>query len=570
MSELTRRLFDVLHKRMTLSVKSLGLLAIVVIACGFLVGFFGRSDDDLMLKTRQWIGVFGKVYTEVALNYVDPVDPERFMHAGIDGMLKTLDPYTVYLGEKESDEMDLVTTGKYAGVGITIGVRDGYITVLSPMEGFSAAKQGIQSGDRILEVDGKSLKSLSTDDVRELVRGVPGTSLKMKIEREGEPKPLEFVLIREEIPVRNVTYAGFVSDGIGYIRLERFSRTAGDDVRTSIKDLRSKGTIKGVVLDLRDNPGGLLDIAVDVVSKFLPESTLVVSTRGRRSDSERKYYSTETPMLGDVPLAVLVDRGSASASEIVAGAIQDVDRGVIVGTRSFGKGLVQTITRITENSSLKITSGRYYTPSGRSIQEIDYFHRTKDGVFTVKPDSARKQFRTAHNRIVLDGEGIVPDSTVPDEPTNRLLDELTRKAMLFKFANHLATEKRSFPENFEVTDELIREFDAFLKERDFQYEEEAEVQLKALRETGGKARYGKSFSDEVDRLEKIIGVEKGRAFERYDKEIRNALKLEIIERLRGEKAAIQASFKDDRQLQVATTLLKNRPVYAKLMGGGKK
>ena len=570
MSELTRRLFDVLHKRMTLSVKSLGLLAIVVIACGFLVGFFGRSDDDLMLKTRQWIGVFGKVYTEVALNYVDPVDPERFMHAGIDGMLKTLDPYTVYLGEKESDEMDLVTTGKYAGVGITIGVRDGYITVLSPMEGFSAAKQGIQSGDRILEVDGKPLKSLSTDDVRELVRGVPGTSLKMKIEREGELKPLEFVLIREEIPVRNVTYAGFVSDGIAYIRLERFSRTAGDDVRTSIKDLRSKGTIKGVVLDLRDNPGGLLDIAVDVVSKFLPESTLVVSTRGRRSDSERKYYSTETPMLGDVPLAVLVDRGSASASEIVAGAIQDVDRGVIVGTRSFGKGLVQTITRITENSSLKITSGRYYTPSGRSIQEIDYFHRTKDGVFTVKPDSARKQFRTAHNRIVLDGEGIVPDSTVPDEPTNRLLDELTRKAMLFKFANHLATEKRSFPENFEVTDELIREFDAFLKERDFQYEEEAEVQLKALRETGGKARYGKSFSDEVDRLEKIIGVEKGRAFERYDKEIRNALKLEIIERLRGEKAAIQASFKDDRQLQVATTLLKNRPVYAKLMGGGKK
>jgi carboxyl-terminal processing protease len=570
MSDSKRPWFDILQKQMTLSVRSLGLLAIVVIASGFLVGFFGRSDDDLMLKTRQWIGVFGKVYTDVALNYVDPVDPERFMHAGIDGMLKTLDPYTVYLGEKESDEMDLVTTGKYAGVGITIGLRDGYITVINPMEGFSAAKQGIQSGDRILEIDGKVLKSHSTDDVRELVRGVPGTSLKMKIEREGEPKPLEFVLIREEIPVRNVTFAGFVSDGIAYIRLERFSRTAGDDVRSSIKDLRSKGTIKGVVLDMRDNPGGLLDIAVDVVSKFLPESTLVVSTKGRRSDSERKYYSTETPMLGDVPLAVLVDRGSASASEIVAGAIQDVDRGVIIGTRSFGKGLVQTITRITENSSLKITSGRYYTPSGRSIQEIDYFHRTKDGVFTVKPDSARKQFRTAHNRIVLDGEGIVPDSTVPDDPSNKLLDELTRKAMLFKFANRLATEKRSFPDNFEVTDELVREFDAFLKEKDFQHEEEAEVQLKALRETGGKARYGKSFSDEVDRLEKIISLEKGRAFERYDKEIRKALKLEITERLRGEKAAIQASFKDDRQLQVAATLLKNRTVYAKLLGGAKK
>ncbi len=570
MSDPRQHWFEILHKRMTISVRSLGMLAIAVIASGFLVGFFGRSDDDLMLKTRQWIGVFGKVYTDVALNYVDPVDPERFMHAGIDGMLKTLDPYTVYLGEKESDEMDLVTTGKYAGVGITIGLRDGYITVISPMEGFSAAKQGIQSGDRILEIDGKVLKSLSTDDVRELVRGVPGTSVKMKIEREGEHKPLEFVLIREEIPVRNVTYAGFVSDGIAYIRLERFSRTAGDDVRSSIKDLQSKGPIKGVVLDLRDNPGGLLDIAVDVVSKFLPESTLVVSTKGRRSDSERKYYSTETPMLGDVPLAVLVDGGSASASEIVAGAIQDVDRGVIVGTRSFGKGLVQTITRITETSSLKITSGRYYTPSGRSIQEIDYFHRTKDGVFTVKPDSARKQFRTAHNRIVLDGEGIVPDSTVPDEPSVKLLTELTRKAILFKFANHLATEKRSFTENFEVGDELVREFEAFLKEKDFRYEEEAEVQLKALRETGGKARYGKSFTDEVDRLEKIVGMEKGRTFERYDKEIRKALKLEIIERLRGEKAAIQASFKDDRQLQVAATLLKNRTVYAKLLHGERK
>lgn len=570
MNDRQHRLLAVLRKRTTLSVSSLGLLAIAVIASGFLVGFFGRSDDDLMLKTRQWIGVFGKVYTDVALNYVDPIDPERFMHAGIDGMLKTLDPYTVYLGEKESDELDLVTTGKYAGVGITIGLRDGYITVISPMEGYSAAKQGIQSGDRILEIDGKVLKSRSTEEVRELVRGVPGTSLKMKIEREGELQPIEFVLIREEIPVRNVTFAGFVSDGIAYIRLERFSRTAGDDVRSSIKDLQSKGSIKGVVLDLRDNPGGLLDIAVDVVSKFLPESTLVVSTKGRRNDSERKYYTTETPMLGDVPLAVLVDRGSASASEIVAGAIQDLDRGVIVGTRSFGKGLVQTITRITENSSLKITSGRYYTPSGRSIQEVDYSHRTRDGVFTVKPDSARNRFRTAHNRLVLDGEGIVPDTTVPDESSSKLLEELARKAMLFKFANHLATVKRNLPENLEVTDALVLEFDAFLKEKNFQYEEESEVQLKALRESAGKARYGKQFYEEVDRLAKIILEEKGRAFERYDKEVRRALKLEIIERFKGEKTAIQASFKDDRQLQIAATLLKSKGAYARLLAGEKK
>jgi carboxyl-terminal processing protease len=559
-----------LQTRVTMSVRTISLLVIAVVACGFLAGFFGNSDDDLMLKTRQWIGVFGKIYTDVAVNYVDQVDPERFMHAGIDGMLKTLDPYTVYLGEKESDEIDLVTTGKYAGVGITIGLRDGYITVISPMEGFSAARQGIQSGDRIIEIDGKVVKNLSMDAVRELVRGAPGSTVKMKIEREGEAKPLEFLLVREEIPVRNVSYAGFVTDGVGYIKLERFSRTAGDDVRSSIKDLRDKGAIKGIILDLRDNPGGLLDIAVDVTSKFLPESTLVVSTRGRRADTEHRYYSTETPMLPDVPFAVLIDRGSASASEIVAGAIQDLDRGVLVGTRSFGKGLVQTISRITENSSLKITSGRYYTPSGRSIQEIDYFHRTKDGVFTVKPDSARKQFRTRHNRIVLDGEGIVPDSTVPDDQSSKLLDELGRKAMLFKFANHLATEKKIAVDNFEVTNELMKDFEAYLKERDFQYEEDSEIKLKQLRETAEKERYGKSFYDGIDRMEKIIEAEKARAFDRYDSEIRKALRLEIIDRIKGDKAAIQASFRDDTQLQVAVAILKNKSLYNKMLNGAKK
>ena len=564
-----RRWSHVLHKRVTMSVRTISLLAIAVVACGILVGFFRNSDDDLMLKTRQWIGVFGKIYTDVAVNYVDQVDPERFMRAGIDGMLKTLDPYTVYLGEKESDEIDLVTTGKYAGVGITIGLRDGYITVINPMEGFSAARQGIQSGDRILEIDGRVVKNLSMDAVRELVRGAPGTTVKMKIEREGEAKPLEFLLVREEIPVRNVSYAGFVTDGIGYIKLERFSRTAGDDVRSSIKDLRDKGAVKGIILDLRDNPGGLLDIAVDVTSKFLPESTLVVSTRGRRADTEHKYFSTETPMLPDVPLAVLIDRGSASASEIVAGAIQDLDRGGLVGTRSFGKGLVQTITRITENSSLKITSGRYYTPSGRSIQEIDYFHRTKDGVFTVKPDSARKQFRTRHNRIVLDGEGIVPDSTVPDDQSSKLLDELARKAMLFKFANHLAAEKKVVADNFEVTNDLMKQFESYLKEGDFKYEEDSEIKLKQLRETAEKERYGKPFYDGIDRMEKIIEAEKARAFDRYNSEIRKALRLEIIDRMKGDKAAIQASFRDDTQLQTAVAILKNKVLYSKMLSGPK-
>jgi carboxyl-terminal processing protease len=543
---------------------------LLVVGSGIGLSYVLAGQDDLFLKTRLWIEVFGKVYTDVVVNYVDAVNPEKIMHAGIDGMLKTLDPYTVFLGEKESDEMELVTTGKYAGVGITIGMRDGFITVINTMEGFSAAKQGIQSGDRIIDIDGQNARTMTPDEVRNHSRGTPGTTVRMTVEREGEPKPIEFVLIREEIPVRNVTYSGFAGDGIGYIRLERFSRTAGEDVRNAIRELREKSSLKGIVLDLRDNPGGLLDMAVDVVSKFVPESTLVVSTRGRRNDSERKYFSYEKPMLEDTPMAVLIDHGSASASEIVAGAFQDLDRAVLVGTRSFGKGLVQTITRISDGNSLKITTGRYYTPSGRSIQEVDYFHRTKEGVVTVKPDSLRKEFRTAHDRKVLDGRGISPDSTVPEEPESRLVEELSRKAMFFKFANHLASQKKSIPDKFVVDDQLLKEFEAFLKEREFQYEEEAETKLKELREAASKERYGKSFYDDIDRLEKAVIAEKARAFQRYDKEIREALRLEIIGRLKGDKAAIAASIGDDRQLQVAVGLVKNKALYKKLLASNSR
>ncbi|MEK6566071.1 MAG: S41 family peptidase, partial [Bacteroidota bacterium] len=378
--------------------KRRNVIYVSVLVAGFLMlGFSGNADNDLFLRINKGIDVFGKVYKEIAINYVDDVDPDRFMRAGIDGMLKTLDPYTVYIGEKESDELDLVTTGKYGGVGITIGNRDGMITVISLMEGFSAARQGIEVGDRIVDVDGKRVVGSSLEDVRQLVRGAPGTEVRVKIEREGAIEPLEFALMREEIPVRNVTYTGYVEKGLGYIRLERFSRTAGDDLRNALKDLRVTGELKGLVLDLRDNPGGLLDIAVETSAKFLAESSLVVSTRGRRGDADRKYYSTEKPMLVDVPLVVLVNRGTASASEIVSGAIQDLDRGVIVGSRTFGKGLVQTITRLSDNSSLKITTARYYTPSGRCIQEIDYSHRTRDGNVVTFADSLKREFRTAHN-----------------------------------------------------------------------------------------------------------------------------------------------------------------------------
>ena len=548
--------------------KRRNVIYVSVLAAGFLMlGFSGNTDNDLFLRINKGIDVFGKVYKEIAVNYVDDVDPDRFMRAGIDGMLKTLDPYTVYIGEKENDELDLVTTGKYGGVGITIGNRDGVITVIGLMEGFSAARQGIEVGDRIVEVDGKRVLGSSLEDVRQLVRGAPGTEVRMKIEREGAFEPLEFALMREEIPVRNVTYTGYVEKGLGYVRLERFSRTAGDDLRNALKDLRVTGELKGMVLDLRDNPGGLLDIAVETSSKFLAESSLVVSTRGRRGDADRKYYSTEKPMLVDVPLVVLVNRGTASASEIVSGAIQDLDRGVIVGSRTFGKGLVQTITRLSDNSSLKITTARYYTPSGRCIQEIDYSHRTRDGNVLTFADSLKREFRTAHNRKVLEGGGIQPDSIVTDEEDNRFISELYRKSMLFKFANTYATEHKNLPDNFQVTSEILRDFEKFLKEKKFDFQEEVELRLKELKEAAEKSRFGSAFFDEAKKIDGLIAAEKTRMMDRYRTELKSVLRTEIIGRIKGEKARVESSFGDDRQLQVATTLLKNKKLYERLLAG---
>jgi carboxyl-terminal processing protease len=422
-------------------------------------------------------------------------------------------------------------------------------------------------GDRIVGVDGKDVKGLTLEQVRNMVRGVPGTDIRVRIEREGEALPIEFVLVREEIPVRNVSYTGYVEQGIGYIRLERFSRTAGDDVRNSIKDLRSRGQLKALILDLRDNPGGLLDIAVDVSEKLLPESSLVVSTRGRRTDSERKYYSDEKPLAVDIPLAVLVNRNSASASEIVAGAVQDLDRGIIVGTRTFGKGLVQTISRISESSSLKITTARYYTPSGRCIQELDYLHRTRSGAVAAIPDSLRKEYRTAHNRKVFEAGGILPDTTVEEPAPSKFVEELMRKAMFFKYANRFAAQKKTIPDKFSVTDELLKDFEAFLKEKNFDYQEETDVKLIELKELASKGRYVKEFNEGVDKLLTLVKQEKERVFERYKKEVKLLLALEILGRMKGEKQRIEAGFPDDNQLAVAVNLVKSRVKYEQILSG---
>ncbi len=557
-----------MKKRFLLSKTTLWLTLIAGILAGFTAGF--EVTDNIYFKLNKSIDIFGRVYKEIVANYVDEVDPEKFMHAGIDGMLGMLDPYTVFMDQNENDEIDLITSGQYGGVGISIGMRDGFVTVISPMEGYSAQKQGVRAGDRIIEIDSVKVTGMDLDSIRAMVRGTPGTEVKMKIQRDGEARPLDFVLMREEIQVNDVSYTGLLHDDIGYIRLDRFSRNAGDEVRRAIADLRAKikndstgGTeLRGLILDLRNNPGGLLESAVDIVSNFLPKGSTVVTTRGRKGEDEHVYTVTDDPALPDIPLVIVVNRNSASASEIVTGAIQDYDRGVIVGTRTFGKGLVQTITQLGYNTTLKITTARYYTPSGRCIQEIDYAHRNKDGIFLTTPDSLKHKFKTKHGRIVLEAGGIAPDTVVNDEEPSALYKELLRKAMFFEFATTYVAKHPADSTDFTVSDSLLSEFDHYLKKKKFDYKDDAERKLGEVEDLLKKEKYSSRLLADMDDINRQIETEKADAFQRHKEEVREGLEEEIISRYQGERGRIRASLVQDEQVKVAEHVLESKRLYS--------
>jgi carboxyl-terminal processing protease len=537
------------------------LIVIFITISAFIFGFT-MSDADYFFKINKSIDIFGRVYKEIALNYVDEVDPEKFMESGVDGLLSTLDPYTSFITESEAEEVELITIGKYGGIGVSVGTRDGYITILSLMEGYSAQRQGIQPGDRIIEVDGKLIVGLKAEDLRTLTRGEPGSELRLKIERDGEDKHLEFTLVREEIQLKNITYSDFIKDSIAYIKLERFTRGAGDELRLALKDLKLKHQIGGVILDLRGNPGGLLDVAVDVVEKFLPKGSLIVSTRGRQPESERKFFATEDPMLQQVPLVVLVNNRSASASEIVAGAVQDLDRGIILGTRTFGKGLVQTITPLVYNTQLKLTTAKYYTPSGRCIQEIDYTHKNKDGIFSPVPDSAKKTFKTLKGRLELEAGGIQPDTVVSEPEQSEFYNYLIRKAMFFKFANLYVQTHKDTPNVFE-TAELTGELKIYLDSIKVTFQDEVETKYLELCVKAEKSKYSSAVREQFEKLKSMLKEEKPDYVRQYADEILPTLRAEIMNRYKGERGRVEESLKDDAQVIAASGLIGNKKEYAR-------
>ena len=547
---------------MNRSLRTAAPAVVVALGLGLLAGFFMPRDDDFFALKKNFT-IFGKLYEELATGYVDDLDSEQLMRTGIDAMLQTLDPYTVFIDEADNEDIEILTRGRYGGVGLTVGQRGGKIVVLQPVEGASAFEQGVRTGDVITNIAGIPTGDLESDEIRDLLRGDPGTTVDIRVEREGEPEPLDFRLTRSEVQLKNVTYAEYVgnpADGVGYVKLERFSRDAAEEVEAAIQKLYSEGALNALVLDLRGNPGGLLEAAVDISGHFLTQGSVIVSTRGRQPESERVYRSRAAPVALDVPLAVLVDGGSASASEIVAGAIQDHDRGIVVGERTFGKGLVQIIRGLPYHTSLKMTTAKYYTPSGRCIQAVEYSRDEVGGRAVEVADSLRRAYTTAGGRPVYDGKGIEPDVEASLGEMSELEAALVRQAAFFLFANRYAATHEPEGDAFSVSDADLREFHDWLATQDFTYRTRAEQALDGLAENLDGAGYDET-ADEIEELRRELWEEKELDFERHAPRLKERLRREILARYLGESAQIEASFRDDYQFNRARELLADASAY---------
>ncbi len=560
-------------------ISALVVFAVVLITVtGWVSGWVSAYGPDYYFQVQKNIELFGRIYQEVTRNYVEEIDPSYFMRAGIKGMLSTLDPYTVLLEQDDNDELQIMSSGKYGGLGMRIGLRGGWPTVVEPpFDGTPALKAGIREGDKIIEVDGESTKGLSISKVASMLRGEIGSEVFLRILREGEDDPIEFRLIRAEIVVTDVAYAGLIQDGIGYIRLSHFSLNAGKDLENAIRRLKREG-MQALILDLRGNPGGLLETAVNVAENFLHEGQRIVATEGRFAAASKEYIAKRTPILEDLPLAILVNEYSASASEIVAGAVQDHDRGVIIGSNTFGKGLVQTVVRITNDASLKITTAKYLLPSGRSIQDPTKYLEDPDKIIfhaeAGEPDPQPqpngedpKVYYTDSGRPVRASHGIKPDVEVKEEPLSDFEVALLRKTMPFQFAVIYAARHPELQRGFQVTDEMLEEFRAFLKQNHFEYTTEAEAALKKFEETAGDAPYFASISSAYETLMQAVQEQKRHEFDKSREFIREQLEQEISAKLWGTRAEVEASLDDDPVLQKAVTLVSDPEAYKAILTG---
>ncbi len=548
----------------------------LLVAVSLLVSFgwfFNDSvanEDEIYYKIDKGLFYLKEVFETITRNYVDELDPEGMSRSAIEGMLKDFDPYTVFFEDPGSHQMQMITRGKYGGVGMEIGIQNGRITVIAPMEDTPAMRAGIQAGDVILEIDGEPVQDMSLEEASRKLRGKVGTEVSLVVERPGVDEPISFHLVREEIILKDVTYYSFVEPGTAYFRLSAFSDKAARELKDAIRDLAAQAPIERVILDLRGNPGGLLTSAVEVANVFLPPGKLVVSTRGAH-ETENKFYTREQPLLPHQPLVVLVNGSSASASEIVAGAIQDLDRGVLVGETTFGKGLVQKVYPIDKISQayLKITTAKYYTPSGRSIQKEDY--KKNRAVFIDLSDSVeynpKINYYTRNGRVVHGGGGIHPDIEVGDIEYDRLLQNLIGKGFFFRFAVDYLTRHPELKEQgaVKVDDRMVEAFRAFLAREEFQYEIEGERELQKFLEVAREKQYDRDMVDLVAVAYQKLELEKEKQFARDEQQIRRLLSAEFAETIGGSRARIESMLSYDHQLSKAIQVLHNMNQYQEIL-----
>ena len=515
-----------------------------------LLGFFGplrAQSTDRGFEIAKNLEIFSSVYKSLNQNYVDDVDPGKTIKVAIDAMLASLDPYTNYFPESDIEDVKMQLLGEYGGVGALIMQRGDSILISEPYKGLPADEAGLKAGDRILAVGGESTKGKTTADVSSAMRGQAGTTVTLRLERAG--KEFERTLTRRAIKLPNVPYSGFVGDGsVGYVKLDEFTADAAKNVREAFVKLKKENpAMKGFILDLRGNGGGLMNEAVDIVNIWVPRGTLVVETKGKVASKNMKSLTRMQPEDTEIPLAVIIDGSSASASEIVSGSLQDLDRAVVIGQRSFGKGLVQNILPMPYNSQMKVTVSKYYIPSGRCIQAIDYSHRDENGRALKVPDSLKTAFKTKSGRTVYDGFGIEPDIEIEPEYMSNVAIALTQKLLIFDYATRFYRSHESIAPaaDFEITNDIYDDFCRFLKERNLTYSTTTERYINQLRDIAKQEKYDSAIEQQLKEMEQRLASEKESDLQKHREEICDMLKAEILTRYYYDEGRLQGALKND-------------------------
>lgn len=538
----------------------------VILFAILITGFAFRKPVEKYFDIAKSLDIFATLFKEVNAYYVDEVEPQKLIRKGIDGMLESLDPYTDYIPEEEMESFRISTTGQYGGIGALIGIVQKKVLITHPYRDFPAFKAGIHVGDEIISVDGKSVQGKSTSEISTMLKGQPKTEVEIKIRRYGQKENSVLTIKREKISLSNLVYAGLISSDVGYIRLDDFTPGASREVSDAVIELKGKGATK-VILDLRQNPGGLLHEAVNIVSLFIPKGNEVVSTKGKMDDWNKSYTTLNSPVDTAIPLVVLVGEGSASASEIVAGSLQDYDRAVLIGSRTFGKGLVQTTRQLSYNGQLKVTTAKYFIPSGRCIQALDYAHRKDDGTVNRVADSLKIEFTTKAGRKVFDGGGLDPDVILDEEYLGTITSALLSDGLIFEFATLYCAENPTKPElkTFQLSDKAYEKFLSFLQDKKFSYSTTLDQNAKELIDAAKQERYYSELEPQLKSLKAKIEASKANDLIRFKSEIKQALESEIAFHYELNEGQAEVALRDDKVVLEAQRLLRDPAAYNKIL-----